>query len=181
MLDVTDTQPVVSGGMQIEMMYPTLTVDNIGVYKSSIITCTGLPAGYKLRVGTITATASSGTATVDYSAVSFPVTSVEVLNASNVVVDTITPADGVWGGDACSYQSLIAVSIGAPVVDSRRRVQATAQDRTDTVRKVKKLVESLTDSKRRTSAVVFVVSDTARNSIRRYFDVYVWSQALRMP
>ena len=72
LFDATDTRPVIQGGWRIGVDSPTTTVDNIGVYKSTNITCTGLPTGYKLRVGTISATESGGTSTVDCSAVSFP-------------------------------------------------------------------------------------------------------------
>lgn len=80
--------------------------DNIVICNDYRITCTGVPTGYQLRIGgnnTYKATASSGTATVDCSGMSFPQSLVEILDASNNVVKTLALANDVWGGDAYAY------------------------------------------------------------------------------
>ncbi len=74
--------------------------DDVCSYRSFIVTVTNLPSGWSARSGGVTAAAAGGTATIDAGGLNYPFTSVEVLDASAAVVQTITPSDGVWGGDA---------------------------------------------------------------------------------
>lgn len=83
------------------------SLDNIGVYLNNYnIKCSGLPTGYKFRVGGVsgaTAVESGGTATVSIQHVTLPASLVEVLDGSDVVVDSLTVTGDVWGGDEYSY------------------------------------------------------------------------------
>ncbi|MCL6612728.1 MAG: hypothetical protein K6T66_14425 [Peptococcaceae bacterium] len=82
------------------------TIDNIGIYANNYtVKCHNLPAGYKFRVGTAVAAESGGTATVGVQHVTLPQSLVEVLDPSDAVVDSLTLADGVWGGDEYSYSA----------------------------------------------------------------------------
>ncbi len=95
-----------------ESSYPPTTTkhyhDNIVWMQSQIVSCTDLPSGYKLRVtgaagSTATATESGGRADVDCSALDFPCQKLEVLDATNQVVETLLAPDDIWGGDEYSY------------------------------------------------------------------------------
>lgn len=81
-------------------------LDDYIVCASNAVTCTHLPAGWKLRAAGNTAAETGGTATVDVGGATFPLTSVEILDASDALVHTISPAGGVWGGD--SYRLTIS-------------------------------------------------------------------------
>lgn len=80
---------------------------------SHLITCSGLPSGYKFEVSdgttTVVATESGGTATVDAKAVLFPLAQVRVLNASNQEVANLTSAtlSDMGGGDAFAYDNSV--------------------------------------------------------------------------
>lgn len=76
----------------------TMWYDNFCVYRDTVVTVNGLGSGQKIRLGTETAVEVGGTAELDYTKL-FPVTSLEILDSFDNVVDTITPSDGVWGGD----------------------------------------------------------------------------------
>ena len=80
------------------------------------IICTGLPTGWKLRVGALTATESSGTATLDLAGTILPAATVNVLDDSDVQQDTLSPADGVWGGDEYVYATMATASLDAAVL-----------------------------------------------------------------
>jgi hypothetical protein len=77
--------------------------DDFAVYKRNAVTMSGLPAGYKLRVGTRTAVGSGGAATVDLLEDLCPRANIEVLDASGLVIARLTPSGGVWGGDTYTY------------------------------------------------------------------------------
>lgn len=77
--------------------------DDFAVYTRNTVTMTGLPSGYKLRVGTRAAAESGGAATVDLLEDLCPRANIEVLNANDVVIARLTPSPGVWGGDNYSY------------------------------------------------------------------------------
>jgi hypothetical protein len=79
--------------------------DDVCSYRSNSVTVTNLPSGWSARTGGVTASASAGTATIDAGGLSYPFTSVEVLDASAAVVQIITPSDGVWGGDAYRFNT----------------------------------------------------------------------------
>lgn len=83
----------------------TATVDDLIVCSSSRVTITGLSSDYKLRVGGIVSGAStgSGSVSVDLAGTRLPVAQIEILDATNTVVKTFVPADGVWGGDQYTY------------------------------------------------------------------------------
>jgi hypothetical protein len=78
----------------------TTTYDDLAVYSSNTVTVSNVPTGYSVRVGAITVLAVAGIASLDLSGTICPITSIELLNASNVVVETLDPEGGVWGGDS---------------------------------------------------------------------------------
>jgi hypothetical protein len=72
------------------------------------VASSGLPAGFKLRVAGIVSTAAAGagdTVSVDLLGTRLPVARLEILDASNTLVKTYTPSNGVWGGDYYSMGS----------------------------------------------------------------------------
>jgi hypothetical protein len=77
--------------------------DDFAVYTRNVVTMSGLPPGYKLRVGTRTAVGAGGTATADLLEDLCPRANIEVLDASGLVIARLTPSGGVWGGDSYSY------------------------------------------------------------------------------
>lgn len=83
----------------------TITVQDLIVTSARLITINGLPTGYKIRVGTLVSSmAMSGTATtLDLAGTQLPAAKVEILDPVNMVVATIIPSDGVWGGDVYTY------------------------------------------------------------------------------
>jgi hypothetical protein len=87
----------------IQLQQPA-TWDDFSVYAGNTVTITGLPAGYKLRVGGALSAAavSAQPTTVDVGGVSFPVAQIEILDASGTLVKVYAPTDGVWGGDVYS-------------------------------------------------------------------------------
>lgn len=85
--------------------------DNFLAYASNVVTCTNLPTGHKLRVGVRVATESGGTAIVDLVQDLCPRVKVEVLDPSDVVIDELTPVDGVWGGDVYNLDAGVAPDI----------------------------------------------------------------------
>jgi hypothetical protein len=79
--------------------------DNVVVPRANDVSVAGLPVGYKFRIAGLTSAAATGSAevTLDLGNVKFPASRVEILDANNVVVKQLTPADGVWGGDEFSF------------------------------------------------------------------------------
>lgn len=76
------------------------TLDNLVVCADRLIGAMRLPIGYKIRVGALVSAASvNGDVTLDLAGTSLPAAGVDVLDGANNVVQTVTPADGVWGGD----------------------------------------------------------------------------------
>ena len=86
------------GGMY--MIQPT-DWDNFIVCKGSVVSISGLPNGYRLRIaGVVSPTSAGGTpVTVDLAGKTFPVAQLEILDQANAVARVYTPSDGVWGGD----------------------------------------------------------------------------------
>ena len=86
------------GGMY--MIQPT-DWDNFIVCKGTVVTISGLPNGYRLRVAGVVSTASLGgkQVKVDLAGKAFPVTQIEILDLNNAVARVYAPSDGVWGGD----------------------------------------------------------------------------------
>lgn len=84
-------------------------------YANNAVVISGLGSGYKVRVGGKTATESgSGTATLDLAELTMPQTTIDVLDPSNVVVDTLNPSSGgVWGGDVYTYAETAPTAPGA--------------------------------------------------------------------
>jgi hypothetical protein len=79
--------------------------DDVVVTSSNSLTVTGLPVGYKLRVGALTSAAatSSGMISFDLQGTKFPIAQIEILDTSGNVVKQIAPADGAWGGDEFTF------------------------------------------------------------------------------
>jgi hypothetical protein len=87
--------------------------DDVAVSADSILSCSALPDGYKLRVGgasgRVGAGAVGGIATVECAGLCFPLevntlpATVEVLDAADVVKAVFTAANDVWGGDTFNY------------------------------------------------------------------------------
>jgi hypothetical protein len=90
----------------IQLQQPAMW-DNYAGYKGNTVTITGLPAGYKLRVGGVTSAAAVAgqPTTVDAGGTSFPVAQIEILDQANTVVKVYAPSDGVWGGDGYAFSS----------------------------------------------------------------------------
>lgn len=79
--------------------------DDFAAYSGNVITISGLPVGYRLRVGTATSepAALGQPTTVDAGGVSFPAAQIEILDMNGAVVKQYAPSDGVWGGDQYTY------------------------------------------------------------------------------
>jgi hypothetical protein len=82
----------------------TVRFDDLIVCSARTITIAGLPAGFKLRVGGLTsAPATIGNlVTLDLLGTELPVAQIEILDGLGAVFKTVSPADGVWGGDRYS-------------------------------------------------------------------------------
>jgi hypothetical protein len=76
--------------------------EDFKLYKSNLITVAGLPAGYKVRVGTKVVVSVGGTTTLDLEELSCPQVKIEILSAADQPLFELIPPAGVWGGD--SYQ-----------------------------------------------------------------------------
>ncbi|MGQ9756472.1 MAG: PKD domain-containing protein, partial [Desulfotomaculales bacterium] len=74
-------------------------LDNLKIYSSYYIKVTGLPAGYKARVGGITAGEVGGTALVNCKPIPFPQNQVEILDDLGNVVLIFSAPNDIWGGD----------------------------------------------------------------------------------
>lgn len=74
-------------------------LDNLKIYSSHYIKVTGLPAGYKARVGGVTAGEVGGTALVNGKPIPFPQNQVEILDGSGNVVLIFSAPNDIWGGD----------------------------------------------------------------------------------
>ncbi len=68
----------------------SMEVDSLFIFSSNRVSVTGLPSGYKARAGGVTATESSGTATINVGGITAPFALLEVLDASNVVIDSLS-------------------------------------------------------------------------------------------
>lgn len=91
--------------------------NNFSTYRNNRVRMTGMPAGHKMRLvyrytplnvqEDMVVVETGGVAEVELEHKLCPLvrdqigtlTAVELLDASDVVVDSLTPADGVWGGD----------------------------------------------------------------------------------
>jgi len=73
--------------------------DNVGISSANSITVSGLPTGWDVTCGGVTATESGGTATLDMAGVALPQTTLQVRDASDAVKVTYTSTNDVWGGD----------------------------------------------------------------------------------
>lgn len=95
--------------------------NNFAAYKNNRVRLTGMPAGHKMRLvyrytplnvqEDMIVVETAGVAEVELEHKLCPLvrdqigtlTAVELLDAANAVVASLTPADGVWGGDEYSY------------------------------------------------------------------------------
>jgi len=71
--------------------------DDFIVCADNAVVVTGLPAGYKVRVGALVAVEVGGTASLDLAGTTLPAALLEILDASDTVVASF--AGEVWGGD----------------------------------------------------------------------------------
>lgn len=101
----TGTSGTVGVGTFTGVLSGTRTFDDVCAYRGNTVVVTGLPNGYSARTASITQAGVAGTATVELGSFLCPAASVEVLNGASVVVATITPSDGVWGGDVYAYNT----------------------------------------------------------------------------
>lgn len=86
------------------------------------ITVTGLPTDYSIRVGSLTASESSGTATLDLEGTLYPSAfALEILDDNGIVVDEWNPPSGIYGGDSFEYDELGGLA-GDPEFDALGRV-----------------------------------------------------------
>ncbi len=77
--------------------------DDFFAYSSNIVTVTGLASGYKAQVGTVTAVEAAGTAAVDIAGQTCPIQRIKILTGSGVLVESIIPVGGVFGGDTWAF------------------------------------------------------------------------------
>lgn len=94
--------------------------DDLIVCSDRTVTIADLPAGHKIRAaGIVSAAEVGGSASIDLLGTSLPAAQIDVLDASDAVVESFAPADGVWGGDAYEYSD-------APVEPPEAVVPATS-------------------------------------------------------
>jgi len=73
---------------------------------NDVITVSGLPTGFSIRVGVLSAAESSGTATLDLEGTIYPSPfPLEVLDASGDPADSWMPPSGIFGGDSFVYDA----------------------------------------------------------------------------
>lgn len=92
-----------SFGQPAGLANPIGWVDDYTVYASTVLTVTGLPAGYTVRVGALVSVASNGVdpVTLDCLGSFVPLPLVEILNAVGGVSDS--SAAGIYGGSTLTY------------------------------------------------------------------------------
>ena len=152
-----------SGHWRFSTWSDIMNLGQFSIYTSTVIISTGLPAGYKLRVGTAVATEDgTGTATVDCSHISFPQSTVEVLDGSDTIVDTFTATNDIWGGDVYEYSEPINVTFGT---DTLRLVQSGKNILMDCKRRTRRFELLEADSERRTQRTETLVGDTKRRTL----------------
>lgn len=83
-------------------------VDEISLFSGYKISISGMPSGYKLRIGGSTATESSGTAVLDVGGLSIPFSTIEVLDSSNTVMESVSGT--FWPGSVFSYVATFALA-----------------------------------------------------------------------
>jgi hypothetical protein len=132
--------------------------DNYIICANNSVIMTGLPAGYKLRVGTRVAVEVGGTATVDVQEDVFPRVKVEVLTAADVPVDELAPVDGVWGGDSYDWD-------GTPGNAPPAAPTVTVDNVTDTAARFTKSAFSDPDAGDTQAAFQFEVRRTSDNVV----------------
>lgn len=121
-LSATETNITGTGGFGIRAVWKQVYITEFFAYKGNTIAVTNLPTGYKARVAGNIATESSGTATLTLDHITFPQSQIEIIDASDNVVDTFYNLDNVWGGDVYSYGG--SVGPQAITVDTKRTRQA---------------------------------------------------------
>lgn len=140
--------------------------DDLYVYGSPNITVSGLPTGWTARVGGASgavSTESGGTVTVDCSNLYFPVNTVEILDASNVVKDTFTATADVWGGDVYTYTGLFSTTLTA---DCFRKLRTNQTTNPDTKRIVRNSATLAGDTYRKARRAETVPGDSYRKNRR---------------
>jgi hypothetical protein len=114
-LVINTTDPDVPGAGQMVLYAYHATpntahshMDNVGISNANSITVSGLPTGWDAVCGGVTATEVGGTATLDMADVAFPQANISIRDASDTVMFTLTPSDGVWGGDVLQHRGIEA-------------------------------------------------------------------------
>lgn len=121
-LSATDSTITGTGGFGIRAVWKQVYISEFFAYMGNTIAVTNLPTGYKARVAGNIATESSGTVTLTLDHITFPQSQVEIIDDGDVVVDTFSDLDNVWGGDVYSYGG--SVGLQAITVDTKRTCQA---------------------------------------------------------
>ncbi|MTI85322.1 MAG: hypothetical protein FH756_15835 [Firmicutes bacterium] len=172
-IETTDSY-LSSGHWRFSTWSDTMNLGEFSIYTSTVIVSTGLPAGYKLRVGTAVATEDgTGTTTVDCSHISFPQSTVEILDNSDTVISTFTAMNDVWGGDVYEYSQPVNIAFGADtlrqvqsgrniLMDSKRQTQRSKSLGADTERGTQRSETLAGDFKRKTLQETLLATDTVR-------------------
>ena len=101
--------------------YDGVDFDNYFLFRGFNLVVTGLPTGYKIKIDGRSAVAESGgTVTIDVSLWALPATTIKVLTAGDVEVDTLTPSGGIWGGDEYSFSSPTPTNLVASTAGTNR-------------------------------------------------------------
>ncbi len=100
-IDATNADVTNAGWVRILDVHPTVNTahshfDNVSISSANTVTCSGLPDGWDLVVGTKTAAASGGVATVDLADLPLPAAALYVKNSADATKWTWGET---WGGD----------------------------------------------------------------------------------
>ncbi len=105
----TDAAPLTQNDKCGMSAWADCDFDEWFLFRGGPIVVTGLPTGYKVQIDSRTAvTESGGSVSIDAILWALPATTLKVLTAGDVEVETITPGGGIWQGDEYS------VAIAAP-------------------------------------------------------------------
>lgn len=98
-IDWVDTSPILSDRFRVFFEHGNSLCDEITLCGRNVL-MRNMPSGYKLQVDDRTAQVeSNGVATYNVDTEPLAGTTVKLLDASDTVIATLTPPDGVYGGD----------------------------------------------------------------------------------
>lgn len=164
-INTTETNITGTGGFGIRAVWKQVYITEFFAYKANTITVTNLPTGYKTRVAGNIATESSGTATLTLEHITFPQSQVEIIDASDVIVDTFFDQGNVWGGDVYAYGG--SVGLQSITVDTERTRQAGVNALPlDTYRKDRRTESLAGDSYRLARRGDTIGADTTRKTLK---------------